>query len=196
MHGLAETTCSVCGQPPAPSSRGRRTRNRGSVRSAGTTGGTVDPALADRVSRARALITRLARDGVEDAMAIADRQAGTNNLQGHAQSLVPLAVWFLDRAPEEATQLRARTDLRSGMGQGSHESRDSALWDPIADRLADELAVAGHELIAEPLRNGPAQTAWDAAHYLPLKYGGTQTTGGGGATVFKRACKLLAHHPL
>lgn len=82
------------------------------------------------------------------------------------------------------------------MGQGSRESRDAGLWDPIAERLADELDVAGDEVVAEPLRIGPPQTARDAAHYLPRKYGGTQTTGGGGATVFKRACKLLAHVPL
>lgn len=79
------------------------------------------------------------------------------------------------------------------MGRGSTESRDQGLWNPIARKLRALLANKGDEFITEPLRDSYPITAREAAHYLPDTYGGTQTSGGGGATVFKRACKLLAH---
>lgn len=198
MHGLDVRWCISC--RPAKGGEGGQERSgqrrRGEKRpgvGSGRKGVELDGTFGVAVDVARRLVVQLAKDGVLDARAIVSRQAGTNNLQGHAHALIPLSVWFLRYHPEELSRLRARTRLEFEMGRGSEESKDRGLWDPIVEKLELLLERSGDEVLTEPLRGGDRMTARDVANYLPVSLGGSQTTGGGGGTVFKRCCKLIAH---
>lgn len=136
----------------------------------------------------------LAVGGVPDAQALIDRRDGSNNLQGHYQSVVPLALWFCRRYSQHLPALRAATDVRRDMTSGSTESRDRGLWVPIQQDLIAFLNRDGHDVLSEELGSSAPQDAAAIANtYLSVRFGGAQTRGGAGDTVFKRAAKLIAH---
>lgn len=154
----------------------------------------MDLAFSTAVAVAKAAIAEFARGGIADAQALAVRRRGWNNLQGHAHSIVPLAVAYARAHPNQLRTIRARTDLARGMTRWSREARDTALWRPVMVEIKAFLASRGADVIAEEMQGGAAQTAQDiATTYLSSHYGGGQTTGGGGNTVLKRTLKLLAH---
>ena len=140
------------------------------------------------------IIDVLANAGVRDARALVMRQRGWNNLQGHTRGLIPLAVWFARAYPQHLNLLRTSTNLGSGMGRSSAEARNQALWLPIQGDLRAHLTANGADVIAPGARPRSPQTAQEISDtYLSASYGGRQTTGQAGNTVFKRTLKVLAH---
>ena len=153
-----------------------------------------DPAFAGAVEAARAGITILAARNVRDARAITDRLSGWNNLQGHAHSIVPLGVVYARAHPNHIRQLRASTALVHGMGTGSAEARDQAIWRPIMNGMRRFLAARGGDIVSEEIGTRTPQSCQDIANtYLGTQYGGSHPLGGAGNTVLKRTLKLLAH---
>lgn len=59
----------------------------------------TDSAFRAAVAAAEAGISYLAGERVADAMALVDRLHGRNNLQGHYNAVVPLAVLVLRKSP-------------------------------------------------------------------------------------------------
>jgi hypothetical protein len=159
-----------------------------------------DLAFGTAVGATRYVISELARRGVRDAQALAQRRSGWNNLQGHAHSLVPLAVFFARSNPPSLRAVRATTTLRRSMTARSQEAGDRVLWSSVEADMRALLAARGNDIVSEELRRrGPRrrrrrQTARQIARtYLSRTYGGGQTKGGAGNTVIKRTLKLLAH---
>lgn len=140
------------------------------------------------------IINVLANAGVRDATALVMRQRGWNNLQGHTRGVIPLTVWFARAYPQHLNRLRASTNLRFGMGPSSAGARDQAIWQPIQTDLRAYLATNGTDIIAlgdRPRSPRRAQEISDT--YLATDYGGKQTGGRAGNTVFKWTLKILAH---
>jgi len=59
-----------------------------------------NPSFRAAVDATRATIASLAQSGISDGQAIRARGLGENNLQGHARSVVPLAVLFARTYPQ------------------------------------------------------------------------------------------------
>lgn len=155
---------------------------------------TADPAFTTTLFGVQAMIQRLAALDVADAQALVDRQHGEHNLQGHARRLIPLAVWLARQHPDILRSVRRETVLATAMDRGSTESRNRNLWSEVQEALRDALASCGDDLLTERDRtNAPASAKEAANAYLPVEWGGTQVGGGGGATVIKRALKLMSH---
>ena len=155
---------------------------------------TRDAAFSALIAAAEASINTLANAGVRDAHALVLRQKGWNNLQGHARALIPLALWFIRAHPAHLASLRKSTSLRSDMGRSSREARNRGLWQPIQADLRGFLSRKGSDIITVRASTRSPQTAQHVANtYLSDTYGGGQTTGQAGNTVFKRTLKLLAH---
>lgn len=151
-----------------------------------------DPAFRAAVAAVETGIEQLAANGVPDAQALMDRAAGVNNLQGHYNALVPLAVLLLRQQPHLVAHVKGRTDLAIDMGQERSEARDRATWAPVEAATSALIAAEPHSIIGERLSPGLV-TVQDAANYLSQDFGGVQSTGGGGNTVLKRTLKLVAH---
>ena len=132
---------------------------------------------------------------VADALALVGREEGEHNLQGHAHSVVPLAVLVARLNPGLMSTIRARTDLDHDMGTaGSDEARDGSIWDQVKNATQLVIANNGQDVVSEELGGGSPQTVEDiATTYLSAAYGGGQTGGGGADTVLKRTLKLMAH---
>ena len=142
---------------------------------------------------ADSLVRVLAGRGVRDARAIAERAAGWHNLQGHARTIVPLAIWLALHRPELLCTLRVETDLQIGMSGRSAESR-GVFWDDVKAALISLLKQHGQDRIIVGEQANSPETANDIANtYLSADYGGGQRGGGGGTTVLKRTLKLLSH---
>jgi len=145
------------------------------------------------VNSVRAGIISYADEGIPDAGAITEREKGANNLQGHAHSLVPLAVFFARQYPETVQEIRNVTDLDEPMGPTDRETR-LPIWDQVKNQMATLIANHGNDVVSEKLGTGVPQTVDELANtYLPDSWGGGQETGGGGGTVVKRTLKLFAH---
>ena len=135
----------------------------------------------------------LAANGVRDAQRLTERLVGWNNLQGHARSVVPLAVWLATRHPEILCNIREMTDLGTLMSNTSAEARGD-FWDDVKELLRASLLQSGNDLIVIGQRpNSPTTAQEVATTYISADYGGGQITGGAGTTVLKRTLKLLAH---
>jgi len=155
---------------------------------------TQDPAFTALVAGTEQIIAILAGARVPDAKSLAARQAGWNNLQGHARGVIPLAVWFIRQHPHHLTRLRGSTRLRMSMSRHSSEAGNVALWQPIQSDLIQSLVMNGTDIISIGTSARSPRTAQDIANtYLSNLYGGAQTTGQAGNTVLKRTLKLLAH---
>lgn len=150
------------------------------------------PAFAAAVSAVEAGIDSLAAHGVADAIALAQRAAGRNNLQGHYHTLVPFAVLVLRKNPQLLAHLKTRTHLQVDMGVDRAEARSVATWGPVAAAAAALIAAEPRSQIANRLSGGVADVG-EAANYLSQNFGGVQGRGGGGDTVLKRTLKLVAH---
>ena len=139
------------------------------------------------------LIRVMAGGGIRDARAITDRAAGWHNLQGHARSIVPLALWLVLHRAELLCTLRRETDLQVVMSGRSGESR-APFWDEVSQALVDMLNQhGGDRIIVGGQANSPETAQQIARTYLSAEYGGGQRRGGGGTTVLKRTLKLLSH---
>lgn len=123
------------------------------------------------------------------------RGGGWNNLQGHARSVVPVAVLYARLHPEQLQQIRAMTDLKHDMGQPwSEEARNSDMWGPVMQDMQQMVSSHTETIVASESSTGDPQTVEAVATtYLSTDYGGGQTSGGAGNTVLKRTLKLLAH---
>jgi hypothetical protein len=153
-----------------------------------------DPAFVAAIAATRESIAELASRGVLDAESLVARSGGWHNLQGHAQSLLPLAVAFARAYSQRFQAIRASTNLRPSMGPASREARNRSLWDPVMREMKQLIANRGTDVITEGLARGTPQSIADIANtYLSIDYGGGQTTGGAGNTVIKRTLKILAH---
>jgi hypothetical protein len=149
--------------------------------------------FATAVNSVRAGIISYADQGISDAEAITDREEGVNNLQGHAHSLVPLAVFFARQYPDTLQQIQNVTDLDASMGPTDQETR-LPIWDQVKNEMATLITNHGGDVVSEKLSTGDPQTVNELADtYLPESWGGGQETGGGGGTVVKRTLKLFAH---
>lgn len=153
-----------------------------------------DAAFVAAVAAARQAIGELASRGNADAAALVQRSGGWNNLQGHAHSIVPLAVFFARHRPLALGPIKGATSLRTSQSHGSREARKRTLWRQVQADLRNLLRNRGSDILAEEMRSNRPQTAQQIANtYLSSGYGGGQTSGGGGDTVLKRTLKLLAH---
>lgn len=166
-----------------------------------------DPTFSNAVQRARDGVTAYAANGVPDAEALTEREAGGHNLQGHAWSVIPLAVHFGRHHRGTMDEIRrADLDLNIAMDDGysaatedervaSRAETRHEVWDRAsAEMRAFLTSPAGQDIVAETMAGGHPQTAQDVAQtYLKTTWGGGQTTGGAGNTVVKRTLKLLAH---
>ncbi len=153
-----------------------------------------DAGFEAAVAAAEEVIYSMAKSGVPDARMLAARTAGWNNLQGHAHSIVPLAVLLVRRYPSVLTKTRRHTDLGRNMANRSTEARDTTVWSPVQAHLKKIITSRGTDIISETIRSGRPQSIADIAHtYLSRRYGGGQSSGGAGDTVLKRTLKLLAH---
>ncbi|HAM79222.1 hypothetical protein [Ornithinibacillus bavariensis] len=157
---------------------------------------TNDYVLQSKIIGTRATIKGLADYHISDAIALVDREAGVHQLSGHYASIVPLAVFFSHKYPSYLANIKNRTSLRNGMGEtsglGYQEARNSEIWSPIKDAMADFKAIYGTDIITKN-SNGDPKTVNDILNYLSEKYSGNLKTGGGGDTVFKRTLKILGH---
>lgn len=153
------------------------------------------PAFSGAVGATRHAIIDLARNHrVPDALALYNRERGVNNLQGHANSIVPLAVLMARIYPGILPIIRARTDIRNELGSGNHETRDRRIWDPVKNAAHLVIQTHGDDIIAETIGTAEGQTVEEVANtYLSVRFGGGQPRGGAGDTVVKRTLKLLAH---
>ena len=141
----------------------------------------------------RGITGSLADRNVVDAQMLVRRSQGWHNLQGHARSIVPLAIWFIRQHPGVLCTIRANTNLNTMMNNASRESRGT-FWDEVKVALATSLQQNGGDRIISGLQANSPETATEVATtYISDDYGGGQTTGGGGTTVLKRTLKLLAH---
>ena len=154
---------------------------------------TDNPLFSARHAAIETAIHVLAHAGVADADMLVLRQLGWNNLQGHARAVVPLAIWFLTHEPHHGEHIRDNTDLATSMTGGSRESR-GAFWRPIQGEMRSLLRHHGGDRIAMGERGNSPETARRIARtYLSTRYGGGQTSGGAGDTVFKRTLKIASH---
>lgn len=155
---------------------------------------TADKEFQTAVAKARRLIEREAKGGSEDAVALVERKNGKNNLQGHYNSLVPLAVLLASEYPDLLEDIRSGTRLSHNMGRGSYEARKSNVWSPVKKAVRKLQKARGSDVVAGELRSGRPQTVNQVSKtYLSKRYGGSHPHGGGGDTVLKRTLKLLAH---
>ena len=154
-----------------------------------------DASFATAVAGARAAIKQLHLPyNIPDATALYQRGRNVNNLSGHANSIIPLAVLISRVHPTILVFIRARTDLQTAMTARSSEARDRYLWKKVMSATKLLVAERGADIIAEELATGTAQSAQRIADtYLSTAFGGKQTRGGAGNTVIKRTLKLLAH---
>ena len=153
-----------------------------------------DPAFVAAVAAARQAIGELASRGIPDAEALVARSAGWNNLQGHAHSLIPLAVLYARSNYTQLQAVRSATILTQAMTGGSQEARNRSIWRVVKRSMITMLAGRGSDIISEQIANGRPQTARQIANtYLSSSFGGGQSSGGAGNTVIKRTLKLLAH---
>ena len=154
-----------------------------------------DAAFATAVAGARAAISQLhLRHRIPDATALYQRGRNVNNLSGHANSIIPLAVLIAREYPALLAVIRARTELRRAMTARSFEARDRYLWRKVMNATKLLVADRGGDIIAEELATGMPQSAKKVAKtYLSTAFGGSQTGGGAGNTVIKRTLKLLAY---
>lgn len=155
-----------------------------------------DPAFASAVASVREGIRSMARGfDVPDANALVSREEGAHNLQGHAHSVVPLAVLVARFNPGIMTAIRVKTDLDHSMGDpGSAEARDADIWGPVQHATKLVIAVHGSDEVSEEIGTGDTQDVDQIAEtYLSESYGGGQTGGGAADTVLKRTLKLMAH---
>lgn len=152
-----------------------------------------DDSFQVAVDQARDGIRRFADRGIPDAEAITQRDAGENNLSGHAHSLVPLAVHFSRSDPGFLQSVKDQTDLSNGMGPRDTETRLD-IWGDLKDKMSALVTRDASVIITEERGSGRPQSVGDVADtYLPKDWGGSQDSGGGGGTVVKRTLKLLAH---
>ncbi|MBX6362422.1 MAG: hypothetical protein IRZ00_01030 [Gemmatimonadetes bacterium] len=153
-----------------------------------------EPVFTTAVAATRHAITDLAAHGVADALALVRRVRGVNHLQGHANSIVPLAVLMARVYPQVLQVVRARTDLRNGLDPQGPETRDQLVWRTVKTGVQLLVAVRAADIIAEEMRTGAPQTVENVAQtYLSQRFGGGQPRGGAGDTVVKRTLKLMAH---
>ena len=136
-----------------------------------------------------------------------DREEGENNLQGHAWSVIPLAVHYGRHHRDTMNEIRqANLDLSVSMDDGysaaneqeriaSRNETRHEVWNRASGEMRAFLASPnGQDTVAQTMTGGRPQTAADVANtYLKDTWGGGQTSGGGGNTVVKRTLKLLAH---
>ncbi len=152
-----------------------------------------DPAFASAVAATHQAIRHLARVGIEDARALVRRSRGWNHLQGHARSVVPLAVLLARKNLNIVRAIRTATVLRQPMTSTSREARDR-VWGRVGTAIRNLLRSQGGDVIAAELRSRRPQTARSIARtYLSRRYAGGQGRGGAGDTVLKRTLKILAH---
>lgn len=131
---------------------------------------------------------------IPDASALFQRTRGQNNLQGHAHSIVPLAVLLARVYPQLLLAIRINTDLQHGMTGQSAEARLKAVWLPVQTGIQLLIASRGGDIVSETFGRATPQTVSRVADtYLSVRYGGGQQRGGAGDTVVKRTLKLLAH---
>ena len=127
----------------------------------------------------------LARAGISDARVLVDRAAGKQNLQAHARHLVALAAVFLS-SDSTARRLLVGISL-------TRQVPDS-VWQQVQQRFLSYLRRSGTRVVSQAMRSGQRLTARKVADtYLPVSWGGTQGTGGGGVSTLKRALRLGAH---
>ena len=151
------------------------------------------PEFAAAVAAARAGIAEFAKRRVPDAVAIQQRLHGKHNLQGHAHSVVPLAVLVARENRGLLQMARQRTKLRADMAS-TPEKRDALLWGSLEVAIRSVLGAQGGDCISETIKGDEPQTARRVAKtYLTMRYGGGHAGGGAGDTVLKRTIKLLAH---
>ena len=86
---------------------------------------TTDPQFQLALSRTEGIIVSAAALRHPDGIALRQRQEGHNNLQGHANSLVPLALLLAKTSPALMIVFRSLTDLAEDMGSGSSEASPS-----------------------------------------------------------------------
>ena len=154
---------------------------------------TQDRGFGALLSATETITGVLSAGGVRDAQRLAERLVGWHNLQGHARSVVPLAVWLTTRHPEILCSIREMTDLGTLMSNTSAEARGD-FWDDVKALLRASLLQSGNDLIVIGQRaNSPTTAQEVAVTYISADYGGGQTRGGAGTTVLKRTLKLLAH---
>lgn len=167
----------------------------------------TDVTFSNAVQRARDGIKDYAAKGVPDAEALTDREGGGHNLQGHAWSVIPLAVHFGRHHRDTMDEIRrANLDLDVNMDDGRSASTDQerttsraetrhTVWDRARGEMATFVgSSSGQDIVAEEMTNGTPQSAADVAGtYLGTSWGGGQPNGGGANTVVKRTLKLLAH---
>jgi hypothetical protein len=136
----------------------------------------------------RPAIGLLSSAGVSDARILAARAAGMQNLQAHAYHLTNLAAAFL------AVDRTARRIIGRGTTMTKPLSGKEQVWPLVQPRFTRFLVRSGGLQVSSTMRSGkPLKAGEIAATYLPLSWGGTQTTGGGGVSTLKRALKIGAH---
>ena len=151
------------------------------------------PLFSARRAAAETAIGELAEAGVDDAIKLVIRETGWHNLQGHARAVVPLAIWFLTLAPRHTHAIRDNTNLSHEMTSASSESR-AAFWGAIQSEIRALLGSQGNDRVVVGLQSNSPETAERIAEtYLSESYGGGQTSGGAGDTVFKRTLKIVSH---
>ena len=151
------------------------------------------PLFAARLVAAESAISELAEAGVEDANKLVIRSEGWNNLQGHARAVIPLAIWFLTLAPTHTSNVRDNTYLTTDMSSTSTEAQ-AAFWEAIQNEMKALLGKQGSDRIVVGTQSNSPETAERIAEtYLSERYGGGQTSGGAGDTVFKRTLKIVSH---
>jgi hypothetical protein len=152
----------------------------------------TDVAFQAMLKGAEATIESLAGDRVPDAVALMQRAAGKNNLQGHYNALLPLAVLIARTDPSLLSHVKSRTSLLHNMGAGSSEARSATIWKPVEADSQTIIRTRSSDVLTVMLSGGLCRVR-DAATYLSPTFGGAQVRGGGGNTVLKRTIKLLAH---
>ena len=140
------------------------------------------------VADVRQAIRLLGRAAVPDAVELLQRRSGKNNLQAHAEHLTRLAALFLLEHPKLAAELAEKTDLEASL------SGRERIWGGLAGPFRTFVNKRGSAVVSREIASGVQLSVASLANtYLPVTWGGSHETGGGGASSLKRALKIGAH---
>ncbi|NKC32063.1 hypothetical protein [Falsiroseomonas selenitidurans] len=154
---------------------------------------TTDIGFRLALARLGGAIVASGRLGLIDARSIRWRASGGANLQGHANTLVPLSLLLAMTDKTLVRRVRRDTDLTRDMGRGSVESLNKSLRDDIGVAMSNLRSTQGSDIVAQEIkskRNITVNKACDT--YLSIAMGGSHARGGAGDTVVKRTLKIIA----
>ncbi|WP_214793969.1 MULTISPECIES: hypothetical protein [unclassified Exiguobacterium] len=152
----------------------------------------MDPVFNAKVTGTLSMIEQLAHDDIPDAMQLISRRDGTQNLSGHYQKIIPLAIRFSIFNPDLLARVKSNTYLENSMDPHNADTR-SEIWEEVKAAMITLVENNGNDVVITNSDSHPSSVKEIADTYLSTRYGGSHTTGGAGDTVFKRTLKLLAH---